>query len=227
MPVNEPQARAAAGLTMVLGAVAFAVALLHQIYWPLQAVSVLFSVDFLARLTVGLPHSPVGAVGAVLTRRSAPDWVSARPKRFAWTLGLAMSAAMAVITNSGIRGWPPRTICLICLVLMWSEAVLGLCVGCELHGLLVRRGWMRADPDADCATNGCRIRPDDHRQADPQAPAHAAHRAAGLHSDAMHGPGHSDAISTALVATPWSVRSAAARPGHPSAGSAWRGRDGT
>ena len=34
---------------------------------------------------------------------------------------------MTMITNSGIRGYLPRTICLICLALMWLEAVLGLC----------------------------------------------------------------------------------------------------
>ena len=36
---------------------------------------------------------------------------------------------MTVITNSGIRGLLPRTICLVCLTLMWLESVLGLCVG--------------------------------------------------------------------------------------------------
>jgi hypothetical protein len=35
----------------------------------------------------------------------------------------------------------PRSICLICLGLMWLESVLGLCLGCEIHGILVRRGW--------------------------------------------------------------------------------------
>jgi len=61
--VDEHRVRACAGMTMVLGAVAFAYAYFRQV---------------------------------------------------AWTLGLAMSGAMAVITNSGIRGWLPRTICLIC-----------------------------------------------------------------------------------------------------------------
>ena len=36
----------------------------------------------------------------------------------------------------------PLTICLICMALMWLEAVLGLCLGCEIHGALVRRGWL-------------------------------------------------------------------------------------
>jgi len=46
-----------------------------------------------------------------MTIRQAPDWVSEKPKRFAWTLGLGMTFAMTIITNSGIRGMLPRTIC--------------------------------------------------------------------------------------------------------------------
>ena len=41
-----------------------------------------------------------------MTSRQAPDWVSAKPKRFAWTLGLGMAFSMMIITNSGVRGMP-------------------------------------------------------------------------------------------------------------------------
>jgi hypothetical protein len=155
--VNEHQVRAAAGLTMVAGAVAFSFAYFQKVYWPLQAVSVLFAAEFAIRVTAGLAWSPVGALAGLLTGRRVPDWVSARPKRFAWTLGLAMSGAMAIITNSGIRGWLPRSICLVCLTLMWLESVLGLCLGCEIHRLLVRRGWARSDPAVTCAYGACEI----------------------------------------------------------------------
>ena len=56
-----------------------------------------------------------------------------QPKRFAWTLGLGDGLAMTVITNIGIRGTLPRTICLICLTLMWMESALGLCLGCAIY----------------------------------------------------------------------------------------------
>jgi hypothetical protein len=63
---------------------------------------------------------------------------------------------MTIITNSGIRGWLPRTICLICLALMWLESVLGLCVGCRIHGLMVRRRWMSRDAEIEvCADASC------------------------------------------------------------------------
>ncbi len=67
-------------------------------------------------------------------------------------------AAMVLITNGGIRGALPLSICLLCLTLMWLEAVLGLCLGCEIHGVLVRRGWCARDDAFEiCAGGACKI----------------------------------------------------------------------
>ena len=156
---NENEVRAAAGLTMVIGAVAFATPTSLSNTCRSRSSTTLFFVEFLIRLTVRDPVQP--------DRRrrprddapaTPPEWVSAKPKRFAWTLGLGMSFSMMVITNSGIRGTLPRTICLICLTLMWMESVLGVCLGCKIHGLLVRRGWTTKDPDFEvCAHGACEL----------------------------------------------------------------------
>jgi hypothetical protein len=159
---NENEVRAAAGLTMVAGAVAFSYAYFDKQYVPLQVVASLFFVEFLIRVMVGIHYSPFGLLARVITFGRPPDWVSAKPKRFAWSLGLGMAFAMTVITNSGIRGYLPRTICLICLTLMWLESALGLCLGCKIHGLLVRRGLAGEDPEFEvCADGSC----------DPQRPS--------------------------------------------------------
>jgi hypothetical protein len=152
--VDEHQARAAAGITLALGAVAFVYANFDKLFWPIRSVSAFFFVDFMLRATAGLERSPSGMVARWMTRRQAPQWVSAKPKRFAWTLGLVMALAMAAITNSGIHGPLPRTICLVCLTLMWMEAVLGLCLGCEIYGVMVRRGWRAPDEAFEICANG-------------------------------------------------------------------------
>ena len=155
---NENEVRAAAGLTMVLGAVAFAYALFAQQYVPIRVVTTFFFVEFLIRATVGIRLSPLGVIARWMTQRQAPEWVSAKPKRFAWGIGVAMSFAMMVITNSGITGALPMTICLICLTLMWMEAVLGVCLGCEIHALMVRRGWTTKDAAFEvCAHGACEL----------------------------------------------------------------------
>jgi hypothetical protein len=62
---------------------------------------------------------------------------------------------MTIITNGAFeRPYLPRTLCLICLVLMWMEAAIGLCLGCEIHGLVVRRGWATKDPEFEICANG-------------------------------------------------------------------------
>jgi hypothetical protein len=76
----------------------------------------------------------------------------------AWTLGLVMATAMALITNLGIRGALPLTVCAICMALMWLETALGLCLGCEIYRLLVRRGWIQVDDAFEVCTHGaCRV----------------------------------------------------------------------
>ena len=103
-------------------------------------VTTFFAIEFAVRVTLGLRFSPVGQAARPLTFGRAPDLVSFGPKRFAWSLGLAMSASTAIITNSGIRGHRRRTIRLIRLTLMWLEAACGVCLGCQIHRLLVKRG---------------------------------------------------------------------------------------
>jgi Domain of unknown function (DUF4395) len=152
--VDENQARVAAGITMALGATAFVYANFDKLFWPIRAVSAFFFVDFSARVIAGLERSPAGVVARWMTRRQPRQWVSAKPKQFAWTLGLGMALAMTIITNRGIHGALPRSICLVCLTLMWLEAVLGVCLGCELYRVMVRRGWRATDPSYEICPNG-------------------------------------------------------------------------
>src|SRR5687767_2290455 len=85
---NGVEVRAAAGITMALGAIAFVYANFEKVFEPIQIVPTFFFVEFLIRVTLGLGYSPVGVVSRWITRRQPPQWVSAKPKRFAWSLGL-------------------------------------------------------------------------------------------------------------------------------------------
>lgn len=143
---------------MVVGAVAFSYAYFEHQYIPLQATASFFLLEFALRVTLGIRYSPVGVVSRLLMRRQPPQWVSAKPKRFAWSIGLGIAFAMTIITNSGIRGWTPRSLCLVCLTMMWLESALGLCLGCQLYGFLARRGWIAQDDEIElCADGSCEL----------------------------------------------------------------------
>ena len=152
--VDECEVRGAAGLTLVFGAVGFAYAYFANQYMPIKLVASLFFVEFFIRVTVGLKYSPVGQLAKLLTWGQPPIWVSVKPKRFAWSLGLVMSLAMVVIANANVRGALPLTICVICMTLMWLEAVLGLCLGCEIYRVMVLRGWIARDDAFEVCSNG-------------------------------------------------------------------------
>lgn len=157
---NENEVRAAAGLTLAVGAVAFAFAWFDGNYLPLRFVAAAFAVEFLIRVTLGFQFSPFGLFGRILTAREPARWVSAKPKRFAWTMGLVLTSAMVVLQAVGYRGLLPLSICVVCLTLMWLEAVLGLCLGCEIHRFLVGRGWIARDDAYEVCTHGaCAITP--------------------------------------------------------------------
>ena len=157
---DENQVKAAAGITLVLGAVAFVYAYFGKEYAPIKVVTTLFFIEFLIRVTIGIKFSPVGILARWMTLSRERLWVSAKPKRFAWSMGLVLSLAMTLITNSNIRGTLPLTICLICMTLMWLEAVLGLCLGCEIYRFMVKRGWMaRNDGFEVCGGGVCDMHP--------------------------------------------------------------------
>ncbi len=158
--VDERKVRAAAGLTLILGAVAFVYAYFAKFYRPIEMITIFFFLDFVLRVSAGLKYSMTGQVARLLTWGRKPEWVSAKPKRFAWSIGIVMSLAMVYITNTGIRGALPLVMCMICMIFMWLEAVLGLCLGCEVYAFLQRRGWIGRDPEIEvCADGVCAIEP--------------------------------------------------------------------
>jgi hypothetical protein len=47
--------------------------------------------------------------------------------------------------------------CLLCIIFMWSESVVGYCVGCSLYAWLVKKGWMKSYKWQNCADGNCSI----------------------------------------------------------------------
>lgn len=52
---------------------------------------------------------------------------------------------------------PTIIACLLCIVFMWSESVVGYCVGCSLYNTIVRKWWMKKYEGQNCINGACDI----------------------------------------------------------------------
>ena len=114
--------------------------------------------------------SPTIWLSTWLVRHQRPVWKPLAPKRFAWTIGASMislclvffhpekfAAALNALTQHPLLPtteqylprWLPLVMVWLCLGFMWLEAILGFCVGCQIHALLVKLGVLQ-DPCEAC-----------------------------------------------------------------------------
>ena len=105
--------------------------------------------------------SPTVWVASWIAKKSSPVWKPLAPKRFAWSIGATMiciclvffhpekfAAAVNTITTLGLLPtteqymprWLPLMMVWMCFGFMWMETVLGYCLGCHVHALLVKAG---------------------------------------------------------------------------------------
>ena len=141
--VNEREIRAASGIMFVLGLTTFFFMFLKGDPTFLYYIVPAFWIDFVSKVVFGPQYSLFGWLGKFLVRKQKPEYVGAIQKRFAWGLGMAMASTMMILVfGFGIMGWAPRIICLTCLLFMWMESSLGICVGCKIYGFLLKKKIM-------------------------------------------------------------------------------------
>jgi hypothetical protein len=132
--VNEREVRAAAGILFLATFLSLMFIVFKGQFLPIKYVITLFLTDFLIRVLVNPKYSPTLVLGRLAVRNQVPEYVGAPQKRFAWIVGILLSAAMFVLmvvmnTYSIITG----LICLTCLVFLFFESAFGICLGCMVY----------------------------------------------------------------------------------------------
>ena len=134
--LNEREIRAAAGIMFLAVLLSFMLILFRNNFLPIKYVITLFFTDFAIRVFVSPRFSPMLIIGRLIVGRQTPEYVGAGQKKFAWIIGLVLSATMfafmvVINTYSPITG----ITCLICLVFLFFESVFGICLGCKVYSL--------------------------------------------------------------------------------------------
>ncbi|MGL5833680.1 MAG: aminotransferase class V-fold PLP-dependent enzyme [Waterburya sp.] len=155
--LNERAVRAGAGIMLVLAAFAGNAALSKN-YLYLQMVAILFPIEFAIRVFGNLKYAPIFRLATWCVRKQIPEYTGAIQKKFAWTIGLVMGvSAFFIINVFAIRGSLPFTLCMTCLVLLWFEASLGICLGCNIYYMFAKFGWIKNNIQPACPGGNCPI----------------------------------------------------------------------
>lgn len=156
--VNEREVRAVAGIMFAIGLSAFWLVLLGGYRELLYIIVPLFFLEFLLKVVVGPNVSLFRWMVLPLLKKQQPEYVGAIQKRFAWALGLGMATVMLILVASNVFGMWPFLICSLCLIFMFLESVFGMCVGCQIYGVLLKKGILQApEHKPACAAGVCEI----------------------------------------------------------------------
>ena len=137
--LNEREIRASAGILFLATFISLMLIMFKNDFLPIKYVITLFLVDFIIRVFVNPRFSPTLITGRLIVRNQVPEYVDARPKKFAWVIGVTLSATMfifMVVVNS----YSPVTgiVCLICLLFLFFESAFGICLGCKFYPLFFK-----------------------------------------------------------------------------------------
>lgn len=131
--INERDARASAGIMFLLGLLSlFSVQFYRTLLWA-ELFSITFIIEFFVRTIINPKYAPYMLLGGLIVSNQQPDWVEAKPKQFAWFLGMMLGVIMTYYIVFDLVSWMRFYICLLCLILMFVESVFGICLGCLLY----------------------------------------------------------------------------------------------
>jgi hypothetical protein len=138
--INEREARAAAGLMLVLGMYSLMKGYLTADYTPERMMIIAFVIELGIRVLINPKYAPFMVVARLIVRNQKVEYVGAPQKRVAWSLGLALGVFMYWLVfkeaNMGVMNFMG---CLTCIILLYFEAAFGICLGCGLYNVFNRK----------------------------------------------------------------------------------------
>jgi len=137
--LNEREIRAAAGILFLATFISLMFIMFKENFVPIKYVITFFLTDLMIRVFINPKFSPTLIFARLIVRNQTPEYVGAAQKKFAWVIGIVLTAIMFfyfIIVNA----YSPITgiICLICLLFLFFEAAFGICLGCKFYPLFFK-----------------------------------------------------------------------------------------
>jgi hypothetical protein len=160
--LDEREVRASAGIMFLMGLIAMIPAIFFQNYKLIPYMSGFMMLSFMISVFINPNYSPAQILAKLITYKQNPIYIGAIQKRFAWSLGLCISAlvffmSIPLQTNASLFE-PTCMLCLICMLLMFLETAFGICVGCQIYFLTLRLGILKQpEIKPNCMGNSCEV----------------------------------------------------------------------
>lgn len=134
--INERDARASAGIMFLFGILSiFSVFTLRTLLF-VELFSLTFIFEFFIRTTMNPKYAPYMLLGSLFVANQEPEWVEAKPKQFAWVLGMILGIFMTYFIVFDVVSPIRLLTCILCMVLLFLESAFGICLGCMLYSKL-------------------------------------------------------------------------------------------
>jgi hypothetical protein len=137
--LNEREIRASAGILFLATFFSLMMIIFKNNFLPIKYVITFFLTDFAIRVFISPKYSPTLILGRLIVRNQVPEYVGAQQKKFAWIIGVSLSATMFVFMVL-VNSYSPITgiICLICLIFLFFESAFGICLGCKFYSIFYK-----------------------------------------------------------------------------------------
>jgi hypothetical protein len=137
--LNEREIRASAGILFLATFTSLMLILFKNNFLPIKYVLTIFLTDFIIRVFINPKFSPTLIISRLIVGNQVPEYVGAQQKKFAWIIGIILSATMFILMVV-VNSYSPIAgiICLICLVFLFFESAFGICLGCKFYSLFYK-----------------------------------------------------------------------------------------
>jgi hypothetical protein len=160
--LNERAVRASAGIMLLLASIASINGFILNKFIVIPYIVGFLLLNFLVGVFINPKFVPTYFVGKWIVSKQKPIYIGAIQKRFAWSLGVILSATIFILSLFLINDSSYFNIvcplCLICIILMYFESVFGICIGCKLYFLAIKLKLIKKSKhNPKCMGDSCEI----------------------------------------------------------------------
>lgn len=157
MYMDEHAVRARAGILNAITWIAMMNIFFLQNHTIVKVLFPLIAYEFLMSSIFGLtPLAPIGLLGTLLAilLHPQPLWKPAKPKRFAWLVGLTLATLCFFFFSFREQLGPAyrplvATVVGTCNFFTWLESACGFCVGCFVYNTFLTK-WFHLEECSEC-----------------------------------------------------------------------------